>query len=279
MELSVGTTTCIIIFIIWILFISYKKIEYIKDFISKKSEKIEYIILTLTTLSAPFVVYLILDIFSQTEVMFNPSNLISLLTVIILLLTLLFQFFSTREERKLNLLLQSLTRYEKFISNMSEPNEELRETVKQHPSGITKETKEFNSETVYYYGDHAISIIFAKAKDEEWDYGKLRYEKAPIINSFFDKLYTCIIALEELPKNDFLFFQKRIREVYKKVIRDSITYQQQCLLYLEKRYIDNNKEGNIHDDRKQLVQKINEYQLIYELGDPDKESLQRNFSV
>lgn len=264
----------------WILFISYKNIEYIKNFMNKKSEKkIKYIILTLTTLSVPFIVYYILDIFSQIELMFYPSHLISLLTAIILLLTLIFQFYSTREERKINLLSQSLKRYEEFISKITETYEELQQTVKEHSSGTSNKTKESHSKTVYYYGNQAIAIIIKKAKEEGWDYGKLRYEKAPIINSFFDKLYTCIIALEELPKKDFLFFQKTIKEVYKKVIRDSITYQQQCLLYLEKRYVENNTEKNIHDDRKKLVKKINEYQLIYELGDPDKESLQRNFSV
>lgn len=211
--------------------------------------------------------------------MFNPSNLISLLTAIILLFTLLFDFFSTREERKINLLLDSLTRYKEFSSNISEPDQKVSETVKSTSSGISNVNKETNSETVYYYGDNAISIIFAKAKQNKWDYGKLRHEYAPIINSFFAKLYTCIIALEKLPKNDFVFFQKRIREVYERILRDSITYQQQCLLYLEKRYVENNKEENIHNDRKKLIQKINEYQLIYELDDSDKESLQRNFSV
>lgn len=246
---------------------------------NKKYEKIESIILTITTFLLPSIVYYILDIFSQIELMFSPSHLISLLTAIILLLTLIFQFYSTREERKINLLSQSLKRYEEFIYNMSEPNEELRKTIKSNPSGTTNFTEEYHSETVYYYGDQAIATIFIKAKEERWDYGKLRYEKAPIINSFFDKLYTCIIALEELPKKDFLFFQKTIREVYKKVIRDSITHQQQCLLYLEKRYVENNTENKIHDERKNLVKKINEYQLIYELDDPDKECLQRNFSV
>ncbi|QDZ41701.1 hypothetical protein FRE64_17295 (plasmid) [Euhalothece natronophila Z-M001] len=177
--------------------------------------------------------------------------LIQFATVSVLFFTLRNQAKNQKEEKQIKLFTESLERYENFINNLSE--------YYQDPDHSDYED--------WLKGDRALQAIIENSIKEYKFYETIRYNRSPIINPLIKNLQTSFMFLLDLPEE--------VRNKYKALLKNSISYSTQRLLFMEKRYIEYviKKRDSVEKYEKERIdffEKVNAYNLLDDLSEHDR---------
>lgn len=178
------------------------------------------------------------------------SAIATFLSAIVLAITLCFESRQRRLENNIKSFLEALNKYNEFVAKQEEYWEH----------GIHPKSKK------WVKGNLALRAILENEEFAGNDYYIIRFNR-PLIITLFNKLYTCFYFLDQL--------NRETKDKYIMLLKDSVDYEQQLLLYLEYHYIKNNNLDNSKYNRKdfEFINKINYYNFTRDLDQNDKNYL------
>lgn len=145
------------------------------------------------------------------------------------------------EERNLKLASESIDRYEKFIGELKQKDYE----------GIYGKDEYLDGKKVL----GAILKFPEFYESQKINYNQIKNEHYSLINRITSKLYTCINLILDLPE--------KTKQRYLLFLRNTLSYEEQKLIFLEIYYIEYElEESKKYESKKDFVSKVKTYNII-----------------
>lgn len=155
---------------------------------------------------------------------FPWAALATFLSAVVLAVTLIYETSQRNLENNIKTFLEALDRYNNFIDQHA--------VYRYHTVDKTKK-----EEPLWVKGDKSLKILLYEEEYLGKNYEQIKKDN-PSIPTLFYKLQTCLYLLNDIDNCfinliDKILRKEKVKKKYEKLLKGSITYEQQMLLFLE----------------------------------------------